>query len=102
MSSTETHSLNNFKQSKENYFKTQLKTIFDYLKDNTATASMVADATGVPQKSICRYKRDLEKVGLLQEVEKKYCVLTGFKAWYLTTNPEAFPKSNQLTLFNND
>jgi Mn-dependent DtxR family transcriptional regulator len=102
MSSTETHSLNNFKQSKENYFKTQLKTIFDYLKDNTATASMVADATGVPQKSICRYKRDLEKVGLLQEVEKKYCVLTGFKAWYLTTNPDAFPKSNQLTLFNND
>lgn len=101
MSTKKTHSLNS-KQGKDNYFKTQLKTIFEYLKDNTATASMVANATGVPQKSICRYKRYLEKIGLLHEVEKKYCVLTGFKAWYLTTNPEAFPKSNQLTLFNND
>lgn len=67
---------------------TQLKTISAYLSKHVATASMVARDTGVPHKNICRYKRDLEKLGLLWEVEKKLCKHTGFAAWYLTTNPE--------------
>lgn len=87
------------KQSKDKVSTTQLKTIFNYLQSHTATASMVADATGVPQKSICRYKRDLQKRGLLYEVRKGICELTKFRAWYLTTNPDLFPMSNQLKLF---
>lgn len=80
---------------------TQIKTIFQYLYNHTATASMVADSTGIPQKCITRYKRDLEKKGLLYEVEKKLCLLTNFKAWFLTTNPELFPKKpNSLHLKN--
>jgi len=86
-------------QDKFNVFKTQLQTIFEYLKRHIATASMVTEATGIPQKSICRYKRDLEKRGLLYEVEKKHCKKTGFRAWYLTTNQDKMPKSNQLTMF---
>jgi hypothetical protein len=80
---------------------TQEQTIFQYLLETEATASMVADATGVPQKNICRYKRDLEKVGRIWEIEKKYCKKTGFRAWYLTTNPEKAIKQNvsQLNLF---
>ena len=78
-----------------NYTGKQQRTVFYFLKQHTATASMVAKATGIPQKSICRYKRDLELQGLLFEVTKKLCVKTGFKAWYLTTNPDLFPKSNQ-------
>ena len=100
--SKDTNSLNkafNWKHYKDKAFTTQLKTIFQYLKDHTATASMVEDATGVPQKNICRYKRDLEKAGRLSEIEKKPCKSTGFKAWYLTTNPKLFPKSNQYRLF---
>lgn len=88
-SNTTNHRLDNVisnKQSKYTLSTTQLKTIFHYLQNHTATASMVADATGVPQKSICRYKRDLEKRGLLFEVEKKLCKISGFRAWYLTTN----------------
>ena len=87
------------RQAKDTYFKTQLKTIFEYLQEHIATASMVSDATGVPQKNICRYKRDLEKEGRLWEIEKKKCKKTGFKAWYLTTNPKNAPFSNQLHLF---
>ena len=86
-------------QGKNKHFESQKKTIFQYLKYHTATASMVTDATGVPQKSICRYKRDLEKQNLLCELFKTACKLTGFKAWYLTTNPDLFPKSNQLKMF---
>lgn len=87
------------KQSKYTLSTTQLKTIFEYLQNYTATASMTAEATGIAQKSICRYKRDLEKRGLLCEVRKGFCELTKFRAWYLTTNPDLFPKSNQLELF---
>ncbi len=79
----------------------QLQTIFQYLQQHIATASMVADATGIYQKNICRYKRDLEKAGRLWETEKKLCKKTGFKAWYLTTNPDSAPKHllTQLNLF---
>lgn len=105
MKNKQSNNPNNFKykrQGKNNHFQTQLKTIFQYLQVHTATASMVAIATGVPQKNICRYKRDLEKMGQLWEVEKKECKYTGFKAWYLTTNPAKAPNSKnygQLKLF---
>lgn len=65
---------------------TQLKTIFNFLQDNTSTASMVSKACNIPQKNICRYKKDLEKKGLLKEVAKRKCRLTGFPAWCLSTN----------------
>ena len=89
------------KQNKDKDFKTQLKTIFQYLQEHIATASMVSAATGIPQKNICRYKRDLEKAGRLWEIEKKLCKKTGFKAWYLTANPNNAPENNQYKLFDN-
>lgn len=90
---TNSHSLINYTntQSKNKAFGTQLQTIFRYLWIHTATAAMTSAATGIPQKCITRYKKDLEKQGLLQEVKKATCLLTGFKAWYLTTNPKLFP-----------
>ena len=87
-------------QSKDATHVNQLQTIFKYLQEHEATASMVADATNVYQKNICRYKRDLEKAGRLWEIAKAVCKKTGFKAWYLTTNPDKAPNgSKQLTLF---
>jgi len=96
---TPNNSLNS--QGKDNRHFTQLQTIFQYLQGNVATASMVTDATGVPQKCITRYKRDLERAGRLWEVTKTCCKKTGFKAWYLTTNPDKAPKNSltQLNLF---
>ena len=66
--------------------QSQLQTIFQYLITNVATASMVSESTGIPQKNITRYKRDLELNNMLWEIEKKICQKTGFKAWYLTTD----------------
>lgn len=86
-------------QSKDKFITNQLQTIFYYLMNNVATASMVSEATGIPQKNICRYKRDLQKAGRLWEIEKKICKATGFKAWYLTTNSENAPYNAQLYLF---
>jgi hypothetical protein len=61
---------------------------------------MVARHTGIAQKCITRYKRDLENSGRLWEVKKMRCEITGFKAWYLTTNPNFAPSySRQYKLF---
>lgn len=97
MRKTDTQSLNynSYKQGEFKQFNNQKKNIFNYLQKHIATASMVSYATGVPQKSICRYKRDLEKKGLLFEVEKRFCKITGFRAWYLTTNLDTYQMFNQ-------
>ena len=87
------------RQDKDKDFRTQQQTIFHYLQEHLVTASMVSDATGIPHKNICRYKRDLEKSGRLWEIEKKLCKKTGFKAWYLTTNPNITTFDNQLKMF---
>ena len=89
-------------QSKSKSHQTQKQTIFEYLSKHIATASMVTAATGVPQKCITRYKRDLEKTGQLWEMFKKGCQETGFKAWYLTTDPDKAPKQSQLKMFGNE
>lgn len=80
------------RQGKDTTRQNQRQTIFEYLQKHVATASMVASATGVPQKNICRYKRNLEKAGQIWETTKTTCKETGFKAWYLTTNKAKGPK----------
>ena len=89
--------------NKDNNSLPQIQIIYNYLLENTATASMLSEATGIPQKNITRYKRKLEKAGKLWEVKKATCKKTGFKAFYLTTDPANAPKSNnnQLNLFDN-
>ena len=84
---------------KGNNHITQLQVVFEYLKEHIATASMVADATGVPQKCITRYKRNLEKAGLLWELNNDICQKTGFMAWYLTTD---FHKFTLALILNNN
>ena len=95
----DTATICNKRQLQGNNKSTQLKTIFHYLQNHIATASMVTDETGIPQKCITRYKRDLEKQGLLAEVKKGYCKITNHLAWYITTNQKYFPQSNQLKMF---
>ncbi len=94
------HNPQHKRQGEDNTPLNQVQTIFQYLKENIATASMVADATGIYQKNICRYKRDLEKAGRLFEISKGTCKKTGFKAWYLTTDEtKASFSSPQLKFF---
>ncbi len=97
---TTTHRTSLTEQGTDNTRLNQLKTIFQYLQNHVATASMAADATGIYQKNICGYKRDLEKAGRLWELTKATCKKTGVRAWYLTTDPAKAPKRPpQLSLF---
>lgn len=81
------------KDKLKDLFISQERTIFQYLQIHTATASMVSSVLNIPQKNITRYKRNLEQRGLLYEVEKKLCKVTGFKAWYLSTSQLSNPKN---------
>lgn len=91
---------NSKKQSKDKFFISQKETIFLYLENNIATASMVSFATGIAHKNNTRYKAQLQKVGKLWEVKKEVCEHTGYKAWYLTCNHEFAPNhSKQIALF---
>lgn len=76
----------------------ELKAVYEYLNVNTATATQVASDLQIHRPNLCRYKRQLEKLDLLSEVRKGYCPVTKHKAAFLTTNPDLFPKSNQLQL----
>ena len=85
---------------KKNKYVNETQILFDFLQNSTATATMATNATGIVQKSVCRYKRSLEKMGLLYVIDKKPCAITGLKAQYITTNPFLFPKlDKQLSLF---
>lgn len=60
--------------------------LFNYLIPNIATSTMAAKDTGISQKNICRYKRELEKDNRLFVLGKGRCKVTGRKAQYLTTS----------------
>ncbi len=89
MSIQDTQSLKPLERGQGKYSRqlTEEQTIFYYLQDHIATASMVCNAIGIKQKNFTRYKRDLEQAGKLFEVVKEPCKITGCKAWYLSTNP---------------
>lgn len=83
-----------FSQSKDSlkdHIKSQQRQYFLYLKNHIATNSMASKATGIPQKNLCRYKREFQEAGVLFEVYKGICKLTKFRATYLTTNKELLP-----------
>lgn len=84
--------------SKDNAFHLAWKKVLqDYLTVHTATCSMACKATGISSKSATRYKRMLEKAGLLIEVREAPCQITRRKAAYLSCDPEQI-KSFQLKL----
>ena len=100
METTDTKKSLTVRQGKDNTHEAQEKIVFDYLLLHVASASMVTDATGVPQKCVTRYKRNYEKDGLLQQIKRDRCKITGRYVWFITTNKDLFSKiSLQLTLF---
>lgn len=86
-------------QKKEESKFNEIQRFYEFLQKNIATASISASQTGIPQKNITRYKRRLEKANRLWQVKRAYCKLTGYMAWYLSTDPARAPVQSQLNLF---
>lgn len=102
MSTTNTHSLENneFNQGKDKHFKVQLQRVYNALKEKPMTMKETDIYTGVMRENICRYIDILFEQGKIAIIRKRKCTITGYP--YVneyTTNPDLFPKNNQLELF---
>ena len=105
MSITDTQSLeiNDFKQAKDKQFKAQLQKVYNALKEKPMTMKETDIYTGVMRENICRYIDELFEQGKIAILRKRKCTVTGYP--YVneyTSNPHLFPKSNQLTIFDNE
>ncbi len=90
----------NINSNKDTYFQSQFKKIESYFRDYTATRYMAETDTGIPLQNICRYCEKLFKSNKIAVVRKAKCQQSGCdNVQYLTTNPELFPKDNQLKLW---
>ncbi len=84
--------------SEERLFSVSLKYV-------TTTKKALCTALNIPIEAGCRYKRTLEKSGLLvQSIDEVICPLTSYPAHLISTNPNEFEKllksdTNQLNLF---
>lgn len=71
-----------------NDFDGELKLVRAYLTTRIATATMCSVDLGIYRPNLCRYVAELTKQGLLSIVCVSKCEITGFKAGYLTSNPD--------------
>jgi hypothetical protein len=82
---------------------TEDQVFFLALKHITTTKKAICKALNINLDHACRYKRNLEKRGLLvQSAEERICPYTGYPAHFLSTNPKEFEKlqhTDQLNLF---
>ena len=66
----------------------EYKLVRAYLSIHNATATMVSVALDIYRPNLCRHKKELQDAGVLWVTHKGTCKVTGFKADYLTCNPE--------------
>lgn len=103
MSTANTQSLNTSlnNHSKDNKFRAQLKKVYQAFKEKPMTMKEADVYTGVMRENICRYVDTLLEQERIAIVKKRKCKITGYP--YVneyTGDPNLFPKSNQLKMFN--
>lgn len=78
----------------------QTKKVFNSFFEFPKTMKEVDIETSVMRENICRYVRTLRNENRIALVGYRKCKITGNnKVGIYTTNPDLFPKSNQLKLF---
>lgn len=76
----------------------QHRTLYAYWLTNTSTSFMASKHLDIPIQNVCRYKRNFEEQGKLWKVKRDRCKVSGFRAWYLSCDPND-NITNQLELF---
>jgi hypothetical protein len=101
MSTSNTNSLKNAFNGKHNKdkAKTQKNRVFKAFFEAPKTMKMVSVETGIDRANICRYVAKFRKSDNVAEVKKGLCIITKHRAGFLTTNPDQFPKTNQLKMW---
>ena len=94
---TPIHSTCNGKDSK---ILAQMSRVFQSFAQHPKTMLMVEFETGIMRSNICRYVAQWRKFNRIGIVKKSICPITKSDGvQFLTTNPELFPKTRQLNLF---
>lgn len=101
MSSTTTaHSLENLNKYIEyRSVKNQVPAVFKSFFDEPKTMKEVELDTNIDRAHICRYVATFLKENRIAFLHDRKCRATGSLAGAYTTNPELFPTSNQLSIF---
>lgn len=86
-------------QNEGKEFQSQADTIYHSFFEKPKTMKMVDVETGIDRANICREVSRLRDSGKIEVVKISLCKITRHRAGYLTTNPELFPRNNQLKLF---
>lgn len=80
--------------------KSKEKIFYEFFLTHTTTVYDFERQTGISRADGCRYKRRLEKLGLLQQVRLGICPISREKdVQYVSTDKRKFPTPVQLTLF---
>ncbi|HLF51061.1 hypothetical protein [Flavobacterium sp.] len=83
-----------------NTAKDQVKKVFNAFFENPKTMKEADIYTGVMRENICRYVRTFRDENRIELIGYRKCKITGHnKVGIYTTNPDLFPKSNQLKMF---
>lgn len=86
-------------QNEGREFQSQADTIYQSFFEKPKTMKMVDVETGIDRANICREVSKLRDLGKIEVVKTGLCKITKHRAGYFTTNPELFPRNNQLKLF---
>lgn len=68
----------------------------EYLRHHTVSRWMAAVAVGMPLQNVCWEVGQLRKSNAVAVVKKGRCAISGEWVEYITTDPDKFPKANQL------
>lgn len=87
------------KHRKDKQIKDQFKKVFEGFFKEPQSMKMLAVKLNIDRANICWYCREFRKKNQIGIVKKSICLITKQRVNYYTTNPELFPKSNQIKLF---
>lgn len=87
------------KYSEYQSVKNQVPTVFKAFYDEPKTMKEVELDTNIDRAHICRYVATFLKENRIAFLHDRKCRATGSLAGAYTTKPELFPKSNQLSIF---
>jgi hypothetical protein len=99
MSTPKTHRLNIVKQGKDKHFIDQYNKVYKAFFKEPQSMKMLSIKYNIDRANICWYCREFRKSDKIAVAKKSICKVTKRLVNFYTTNPQAFPQSNQLKLF---
>jgi len=85
--------------NEDKHYEGQMKRVFAAFYKQPKTMLMVEVETGIMRPNICRYVSKWKKQDRIKIVSLSTCPISKHEGVQrLTTNPDKFPKSNQLIL----